>query len=424
MIPWLARTPSHRSAARRRLFVEQLEDRVVPTLSPVGPLTVASGNNTDSNPATDIAANDNDQSLGVVSWTQLNNNNNTDILASLPSAPGSIGSQITVANTSANEDNSDIAIAENGNFVVVWQATENNDSDILYALYRNNQVALSGVVSATSADEVNPQVAMDQNGNFVVTWTTTDEPSLSSNGQTVESQTVRAKLFNASGIENATILVAVSSTVDNYEPHIDMNSKGKFSISYFQSNFGSSINQKLFVENFAINSSVTGVSQKGTFKIFNAPNNGDIVSQDVAVDENANALVVFNQQTSSGTQMLSGRRVNGGSLASTFNLQAASFTPGTAVSVVMNATNKDFAVTFQFSSGDGPHAFVQEFFKNGSAQQTSGGAPVAFQLNSDNGASVDTENAAISIDSNNNYFVAYQTESNADDIDAQFGTLA
>ena len=47
-----------------------------------------------------------------------------------------------------------------------------------------------------------------------------------------------------------------------------------------------------------------------------------------------------------------------------------------------------------------------------------------FELDSVDDDEVDTSNAAISIDANNNYFVAYMTELNSDDIDAQFGILA
>ena len=90
----------------------------------------------------------------------------------------------------------------------------------------------------------------------------------------------------------------------------------------------------------------------------------------------------------------------------------------------MNQSNKDFAVAFQFTSTGGTRAFVQEFFKNGTAQQTTGGNPTAFELDSVNGAAVATQDAAISIDANNNYFLGFETNSNSGDIDAQYGTLA
>ena len=63
-------------------------------------------------------------------------------------------------------------------------------------------------------------------------------------------------------------------------------------------------------------------------------------------------------------------------------------------------------------------SFVQEFEKNGTPQTTG-----AIQLNSTDGASVQTSNSAISIDLNNNYFIGFQTASNSNDIDAVFGNL-
>src|SRR5262249_28648322 len=158
---WFSRKAVRTPAASRsfRPTVELLEDRVVPTLSGT-PLSVSSSSQTDTNPATAMASNGSNVSMGIVVWTQSNSNGDTDIMARTGSPPPTLGSTFTVANTPANEDNADVAMDQNGDFVVVWVSTQNNNSDILYAFYRANQTIpfQSGAVAATSLQEVDPQV--------------------------------------------------------------------------------------------------------------------------------------------------------------------------------------------------------------------------------------------------------------------------
>src|SRR5262249_38556771 len=304
-------------------------------------------------PATAMASNGSNVSMGIVVWTQSNSNGDTDIMARTGSPPSTLGSTFTVANTSANEDNADVAMDQNGDFVVVWVSTQNNNSDILYAFYRSGQTTpfQSGAVAATSLQEVDPQVAMNKQGAFVVTYTVTNEPSFNNNNQTVTSQVVRAQLFDNLGNQNQTIRVATSNTVDQFDPRISMSPNGRFAISYMQSSPGQpSTNQKLFVSIYTINSSFTSVNKNGNFKILAPSSSQPIIDQDVAVDTKGNTLVVFNQQTQSSpqTQVIKARRVNSSnSEGSTFTVQSSSFDLGSAVRVVMNATDKDFAVTFQ-----------------------------------------------------------------------------
>lgn len=99
------------------------------------------------------------------------------------------GADALVNTTTTNaQQNPDIAVADNGNYVVVWQSQgQDGQGWGVYArLYNSSGTALTGefqVNTTTSKDQLDPRVAMDSAGNFVVAWTSqAQDGDLGSNG--------------------------------------------------------------------------------------------------------------------------------------------------------------------------------------------------------------------------------------------------
>ncbi len=99
-----------------------------------------------------------------------------------------------------NQTRTEIARADNGNYVLVWQETSrdlDNSTGIYGQLFNAAGTAIStefAVANTTLGDQSLPAVAMDATGNFVVVWTI-DELDVDNN--TIQS--LRGRRFDAAG---------------------------------------------------------------------------------------------------------------------------------------------------------------------------------------------------------------------------------
>jgi len=108
--------------------------------------------------------------------------------------------------------------------------TSNNAHDIYARVMNPESCSISGnseiiINEKTSGHQSDPDVAMDQNGNFVVVWTDDND----NNGSTQ----VYMRGFNADGSQRfGTKTVNTISTRDQYQPKIAMAADGQFAVSW------------------------------------------------------------------------------------------------------------------------------------------------------------------------------------------------
>ena len=121
-----------------------------------------------------------------------------------------------------------VAMAENGNFVIVWQSVEEIHNIYVYAkLYDPTGKAL-GPGSRVNANFTNNEefsdVAMDKQGNFVVVW-----QSSRGRAPTGMPNTVYAQRFNAAGVRQGTeFQVSTPAGYNTTEPSVAMDADGDF----------------------------------------------------------------------------------------------------------------------------------------------------------------------------------------------------
>ncbi len=164
---WLRNgTSSHRKAVAFQLRLEGLEDRKLMTASPFSPFT---GEWDMPVEAREVAVASSTNGMSVAAWSRIDGSN-ADIWAQWFAADGSaIATPFTVANQSANEEQPDVAMDANGNFVVTWKTSGPGSDDVKAAFYDANGTLMNEIFVASSSDhEFRPSAVMDANGNTVI----------------------------------------------------------------------------------------------------------------------------------------------------------------------------------------------------------------------------------------------------------------
>ena len=166
----------------------------------------------------------------VIVWRSLDQeggagNNTWGIYAQRYNASGTkIGSEFQVNSTiSGDQDEPRIAMDASGNFVIVWQGKgSGDDPGIFLQRYDSSGVAQGGetlVNTTVTGTQSDASVAMDDAGNFVVTWSDTD------------SSNVYMQRFNALGAKvGGQVLVNTTTTGTQNQARVAMSDGGQFAI--------------------------------------------------------------------------------------------------------------------------------------------------------------------------------------------------
>jgi len=140
-----------------------------------------------------------------------------------------------IAGNDYEEDNPDIAMDENGNFVVVWERGNftTSDYDIRAQRFDNNGNKIGSefnVNTNTNGFKRNPAIAMDSDGDFVVTW--------ESNQIILTSSDIYAQYYKEDGTTIGSEFLVNTFVTDNQnDPTVAMNSNGDYTVVW------SSLNQ-------------------------------------------------------------------------------------------------------------------------------------------------------------------------------------
>ena len=141
-----------------------------------------------------------------------------------------IGSETTVASTSAAESNPEVSIADSGDFVVVWEADQggSDGTDIYFQRYEADgtvQGNATRVNTTVSGDQNQPSVAMRSDGGFVVVWDGNGQPS----GQE-DSQGIFMQHYDSTGnAQGGETIVNSNNRVESHAA-IAMNATDEFVI--------------------------------------------------------------------------------------------------------------------------------------------------------------------------------------------------
>jgi hypothetical protein len=245
---------------------------------------------------------------GIVVWagsgTGIGDDSRLAVLARRIDVAGNPQGDRFVVNTLTEEDQfvPRVAAAPNGRFAVAWQSDVSpgdlEGTSIRARVFRSDGSALGPdfqVNSSTSGPQVAPDVAMAENGDFVVVWyDDSDAPGSSQ----MRGREVRARRFGADGTPlGADFVVNDITNGTQNEPAIAMAPDGRFAVAFTASsgasagndNNSSSVQARVFGAN--------GVPIAGQFQV-NTTIAGAQSAPAIAMDPDGSFLVAWRSATS------------------------------------------------------------------------------------------------------------------------------
>jgi hypothetical protein len=183
--------------------------------TPVGSVVqVGVGTFREHNP--DVAMDD--QGHFVVAYVRDTNNNNPDVFAKRYDINNNLLNVVNVATTTRAETSPTIAMTPDGRFDVAWEdAFSATDHDIRMNSYSSfAQLTGSFGITFSSFNESSPSIAMDRFGNAVVAW-----EQAGGNG----GHDIRARRVSSVGIQTSDFNVA-STSLDERVPSVALNRNG------------------------------------------------------------------------------------------------------------------------------------------------------------------------------------------------------
>jgi hypothetical protein len=261
---------------RYPIGLEQLEDRTVMTVSPIGAETLLNSITSASQEFVSVAV-ANDGSY-VATW-QSNHSGNYDIYARrFDSSGNGLGSEFLVNTyTTSDQELARVAVNRNtGDFTIVWQSNgQDGDGEGIYGQRFNAAGVKQGsefrVSTYTQYNQDLASIAMDDNGNFVVAWQSGSQDS-NANTQDGGFYGVYFQRYNAAGVKQGGETIAHSA--DQYfqgAPSVAMDGAGNFVIAYTDIGFNlsapgfvkSDVMMRLFNSSGTALGSVTKVNTTG-----------------------------------------------------------------------------------------------------------------------------------------------------------------
>lgn len=288
----------------------------------------------------------------VVVWTDTNGSD-SDVYAQRYDAAGAKQGAAFMVNTTASLDQewASVAIDADGNFAVTWTSLNQDGAGqgVYVRLFDANGVAQTGEIrvnSTTNGEQHASSIAMSASGEFVVVW----------QGQGAGDTTgVFAQRYNAAGVaQGGETLVNVSTSGTQDSPAVDMNSSGQYVVVWDD---GGGVHARQF--------NADGSVASGQINVDSGVSAGD---GDVAIDENGGFVSIWRETISSSRNVL-GQRYNshGAKVGGQFTVNTTTANNQTNPSVASDAAGNFVVVWEGDGAGDTNGVFAQSFDSQGNA---------------------------------------------------------
>jgi hypothetical protein len=283
----------------------------------------------------------------VVTWNSSQEGNGNGIYAQIFYSDGSRNGSEFMVNTytTGQQQNSSVAMDDNGDFVVTWHSYNQEGSNSRYGIYaqRYNSDGSKPLVNGsefqvntyTTNTQTNPSAAMDDNGDFVISW----QSSL----QDTSYYGVYAQKYHSDGSPNGSEFQVNTFTFEHQaNSSAAMDSSGNFIISWQDSGHDGS-GTGIYAQRYNADGSKPGTNG-AEFQV-NTYITGAQANPSVAMDNNGNFVISWHDSNQEGSGFESGIYAQ--------RFDSAGFAQGTEFHVNTYTSNsQDFPVVAMDSNGD------------------------------------------------------------------------
>ena len=221
----------------------------------------------------------------VVTWSD-NRSGNYEVYMRLFNVNGTALTGESLVSVGAGvEDAHAVDFAADGSFVITWQNADINNGDIYFQRYNSSGVAQGGNTRAntyTTDVQNHPDVAVHDDGSFVITWM--------SNGQDGNQNGMYFQRFNASGVaQGAVTRINQTTTGEQYYGTVDSDASGNF-VTTWMSDDGNGYG--IYARRF----DASGTALSNEFLV-NTHITGDQGSPNVAVDADGDFIITWHDSS-------------------------------------------------------------------------------------------------------------------------------
>lgn len=216
----------------------------------------------------------------------------TGVYAQRYDSNGSATGNIIRVNTTTNnaQENPEVAIRDNGSYIVVWQSDGQDGSGlgVFGQRYnaRGNPIDIEFQVNTVVRnDQFNPVIAVDTVGNYVIAW--------ESKGQDGSGSGIYARLYDANGNPRGLPIRVNSTTRGNQStPTVDIDAEGNFIIAWTSDRNSNDDGSGIFAQRF----DPVGGRIGEEFRI-NSTTQDDQTAPAIAAQPNGNFIVSWQSET-------------------------------------------------------------------------------------------------------------------------------
>jgi len=304
----------------------------------------------------------------IVVWESLDaDTGNYGIYTQRYNASGErLGGETRINTTQLNDQSiPKIAMNAAGNYVVVWENSDQNGDWNIYARrfkadgapVGNDLQINSTVISALVSGTV-PGVGIDAAGDFIIGWENYDNVN--------NNEDIYARRFDSAGTALGNeFLVNTSTTNDQTLPAVAMNANGDFVVAWQSAVQDSDGSMGIYAQHYDANGAALG----SEFQV-NSTATGDQTSPAAAMNTAGDFAVTWESagQDGDGKGIYAQRYDATGTALGEFRVNTATASDQTAPVIVMNASD-EFIVVWESlnQDGDGKGIYAQRYDANGAA---------------------------------------------------------
>lgn len=308
-----------------------------------------------------------------------------------------VGEEFQVNTTTIDsQDDPNVAVDAQGNYVVVWQSGDDgNNSGIFAQRYDRFGNAIGGEIEIAADDtrfEFDPVVGMDANGNFVVAWT--------DGGGDDDDNEVRARRFDSEGNALSDAFLVNIETADNQDtPDIAMNANGQFVITW------ESLGQDGDSNGVFAQAYDSAGNPVGDEIAVNNITNGSQDDPVVAIDDSGNFVIAW-EDSSTDIETVNARRFDsaGNPIGDSFVVSTTAGIDHDTPDIAMNA-NGEFVIAWEsFDDLDGDrHGIFAQRYNNA-------GERIGDEIAVNTTTVEDQDEPSVAIDADGNFLITWESD--------------